>query len=326
MDEELEQPAAEATTETPAATPAETLADAMWGESATADKGDRQEPESEEGGEPDETDEPESEEESNADSKAEQKPDDEEQTSDDSDERMLESLSEKAQHRFRELVSSNKELERQIGGFREVIADAQVTPQDMVDLLAYGKAIRTGDYDQARAILAAQARALELASGKAVELGDPLSDYPDLGRSVSDLELTRDHALELARVRRQAEMAQMAKEQQRRSQEMSALQQQTVARVFGEVQALASGWAKSDIDWPAKEQLLVKRAGMIQQSYPPEQWGQMIRLAYDEITDTLKTARPQVRQPQALRPNAIGAGAKNPASMHEALWGDSEAA
>ena len=240
-----------------------------------------------------------------------------------SDDDLVKGLSEKAQKRFRDLVNSNKDIERRLSGFQEVISDSKVTPQDMVDLLSYGKAIRTGNFDQARAILAEQARQLELASGKAVELGDPLSDYPDLKNGVDDMELTRDHALELARVRRTNQVMQHQQDREQRNNETQNVQTKAIQQGFSDVQGLAVTWAKSDLDWASKEPMLVKRAGQIQQNYPPHQWGAMARIAYDEITDTLKTARPatQRRDPSPLRPNAIGGGAKEPANLHEAMWG-----
>lgn len=242
------------------------------------------------------------------------------------DEKLLESLSEKAQHRFRELASTNKDMERRLTGFQEILSDAQVTPQDMVDLLAYGKAIRTGDFDNARRLLAEQARALELASGKAVELADPLADFPDLAESVEAMELSRERAMELARVRRATEQMQAQRDAQARDQQAQQASQQASQTAFGEVVALSQAWRKSDLDWATKEPLMVERANFIQQNYPPSQWGQAIRLAYNEVSAAMQAARPAARAPSPLRPNAMGGGSKAPASMFEAMWGEPDAA
>lgn len=306
------------------------LADAMWGDKAGEDTVLHGEPAAD--GEVDNADKDAAGEGDDADADAakpegEAAKDEAAEKDDVSDEEIVKGLGEKAQKRFRELVNSNKEMEQRLTGFMGVIEDAQVTPQDVVDLFAYGKAIRTGDFDTARAILAEQARQLELVSGKAVELGDPLSDYPDLKAGVDNMELTRDHALELARVRRQTEETRRANDAQSRQQEAGQAYQQAAVAGFNDVKTLAAGWAKSDLDWKSKEALMVKRAGIIQQTYPPQQWGAMMKVAYDEITETLKAARPAAnaqRQHQALRPNAMGGGAKAPGSLHEAMWGEPE--
>lgn len=317
-----ETPAPEApeTTETPETPEAETksLAEAMWGDDADKDTalpdGEGDAPAAEDA--PAEPETP-----------AEPAPETPAEDAEVSDEELVKGLSEKAQHRFRELVNSNKEMERRITGFTEIIEDARVTPQDVVDLFAYGKAIRTGDYEQARALLAEQARQLELVSGQPVEFGDALTDYPDLQRGVQDMELTREHALELARVRRANEEQQRQNEQQNRQRDAQAAQTEAATSGFNEVVALAQQWSKSDLDWAVKQPMMEKRAAIIQQTYPPNRWGAMMKIAYEEITDTLKAARPAAqgnRTPSPLRPNAMGGGAKSPSSLHEALWGEPE--
>lgn len=315
-----ETPAPE-TPETPEAPDTEneavSLAEAMWGDDADKDtalpEGDEGAPAAE-----DPPAEPET--------PAEPAPETPAEDTEVSDEELVKDLSEKAQHRFRELVNTNKEMERRIGGFTEIIEDAQVTPQDVVDLFAYGKAIRTGNYDQARALLAEQARQLELVSGQPVEFGDALSDYPDLQKSVEEMELTRAHALELARVRRGNEQQQRQSEQQNRQRDEQDAQTQAATNGFNEVVALAQQWGKTDLDWAVKQPMMEKRAAIIQQTYPPNRWGAMMKVAYEEITDTLKAARPaaQTRAPSALRPNGMGGGAKSPSSLHEAMWGEPE--
>lgn len=326
--EEIGQDQAAATEQPAQTTEAEpvSLSEAMWGDKQDEDTvlpaGDD---ETTKPDDPDAESEAEGEkpaEEPDGDKKDELKEDDVEV----SDEDLVKDLSAKAQQRFRELANANKDMERRLSGFTEVIEDAQVTPQDMVDLLAYGKAIRTGNFDQARAILAEQARQLEIASGKPIELKDSLSDYPDLLQGVEDMELTRGHALELARVRKVAEETQRQVQQSAQRQTQEESQQQSVQDGFKEVVGLTGQWKAGDIDWSVKEPLLIDRANMIQQNYPPHQWGKMLEVAYQEITATLKAARPatQQRHQTPLRSNAIGGGAKAPASLHEAMWGEPE--
>lgn len=248
------------------------------------------------------------------------------------DDELIKGLSTQAQQRFRELANSAKEnkqnfdkLQEETVAFREMVADAQITPQDMLDLLDYGKAIRSGDFGRAREVLQAQMRQLAIATGETFDPVDPLSAHPDLRAAVNEMEITEKHALELARAR-DIDAARQG-QQQRQQQALQQTQQQAEAtqQAFNQVAVMANGWRTNDIDWPAKQDFMMAKANEIQQSYPPHLWTRMIQDVYDTYSKAIQAAaQGKPRTPQPLRPGAKAGGQSAPASLHEAMWGEPE--
>ena len=247
-----------------------------------------------------------------------------------------EGLSPKASERFQKLANENRtykefgspeeltlmrEDARTLGAFRERVMDCGMQPDELDKVFMYTKAVKTGDWATAKRFLQEQAYQFAVMSGEEL-VADPLGAYPDLKQSVDGMTLDKEHAAEMARVRHMTEVnqrnqAQLAQNnqvhQQLAHERESALQQ---------VDAMASGWAKSDLLWAEREPLMGQYIENELVKLPAHMWAAGLQAFYSALQ-----AQPQqqrARTPNPLRSNNMGtanAGAA-PTSMADALWGD----
>lgn len=241
----------------------------------------------------------------------------------------------KSRERFREMATRIKEFDAQVQdltterdtlredvtGFRQLLVDAKVEPEEFGQMLDYSRLVKTGDFQGALAILDAQREALARAGGLDVAGVDILGDHPDLAKDVESMDLTRERALEIARARNAQKAAQQQHQQRRAPEQRSAdpnteLMQQA-ARAQDEIAALEAQWAKSDVDFAAKQQKLVAKAGQIARTYPPHLWKQAMQDYYDTLADVAEAPKP--KEPAPLRPKPASGRIKQPSNSLEAM-------
>ena len=200
------------------------------------------------------------------------------------------------------------------------MTDAQVSGEEFAGFLTYAKAVRSGNFEAAAQTLIAQLRPLlPYVHGK-VDLSaalDPLADFADLQQAVQSMQITREHAAEIAqgrRIRAQQEQAlQQRNQQATQTQQQTQAQQQATQQGLGQLQALERTLAAQDADYSRIAPELVKAIPAITRAYPPHLWASAVQDRYQ----LLKTYLPQQRQvppplppaaPAPLRPGGNGGG------------------
>ena len=83
------------------------------------------------------------------------------------------------------------------------------------------------------------------------------------------------------------------------------------------VDMMGAEWAKRDPDYRAKEDIILKQIPQIAKQFPPAQWAQQVELLYQTLS-AMPIPKPQ-NTPQPLRASGQAGGAKQPASMLDAL-------
>lgn len=209
----------------------------------------------------------------------------------------------------RRLAEENTALSGARTAMMEAFKEAHVTTDDMADLLDYNRKVKTGDFAGALKIVNDARTAILKAMGREEPGVDLLDDFPDLKEKVANLDMERPAALEVAKARRQ--QAQMERDQQQRQQQ----EDQANAGTRAQETALASieKWQKdvaaNDIDYKAKEEIVLAKIGEIIEKYPPDKWLETIRLAYGMVRVEKATPIPNGGD-GALRPSGAKPGAK----------------
>lgn len=236
-----------------------------------------------------------------------------------------EGISKKAQERFRNIVSKVKEKEAELtavrsdlDGIRTLMKDTGGTPEDFSRTFEYIRAVRSGDFDNARSILEDQIRQLSVATGKPFGQVDPLSQFPDLRERVNAYQMDEPTALEIARSRANADAQRKAEQQlsERHDQEQRFIKERNEA--INDINELGEKWRKNDPDYAIKKDVISQRANEIAENFPPNQWAAQVKLMYSAIS-SMPINKPPPNSPAPLRASGKSAGARQPTSMLEAL-------
>lgn len=233
-----------------------------------------------------------------------------------------EGLNERAQQRFTQLADKVKgipELERrateaetQLTQVRTMVNASGLSADEFTDMLETGRLFKSG---KPADLQAAMQRLDALRTDIALRLGidapgaDPLAAHPDLKADVESLALTRERALEIARLRQKGTQADsMTREQQDLQQHQQAVKKGTEAMEAAlKARATEPGHAaklkaiQTYLADPQKKQAFVT-------TYRPEQWAAALTLMYDAIV-VPQAAAPTPAGPQPLRPGNTRAGA-----------------
>lgn len=214
-----------------------------------------------------------------------------------------------------------------VNGYRQIFDDAKCKPEQFETAIGLIKLINNGDYDTAARMLGEQIRMMSLASGKEFNITDPLAQFPDLSQAVQNSQITRQHAMEIAKGRvmehnagRQAQAANQQQAQLRAQQEEAQRFQQDVQNGAAQVQQWTEQVSQSDIDWPAKERLLDAKVDWLSKNVHPTQWLAHLQNYYEMLSVGGQQNAAAGKMPQPLRANGGAGGAKPaPSSMLDAL-------
>lgn len=238
---------------------------------------------------------------------------------------MPEGLSQKAQERFTTLVNRVKEREAQaqevgesLGQFREMIRSTGTSPQEFSHAIDYMRMVKHGDFDGALRIMDEQRRMLSLAMGRPLAGADPLAQFPDLRQRVDGYQMDEQSAIELARTRMYQQQAQQAQQAEYQSQQSQQQNQQQRQQAIGIVDQLGQQWSRTDPDFAAKEDVILKQLPEIARNFPPTQWPQQVKMLYSTLS-AMPRPQPVSRTPSPLRSSGQSAGARQPSSMLEAM-------
>ena len=198
------------------------------------------------------------------------------------------------------------------------------TPEEFGQLMSYAQMVTSGDPEkmkQALEILDSQRRNIALALGEDVSGVDFLSNHADLKAEVDAMNISEEHAKQIAKGREQniANQNRQTQQQTQQHEEQSQITeftQQKNTAVQG-VNELVSKWSQGDIDWSAKEKFLLDNVAQIRDSYPPHLWVSALQTTYDALSSQ-QAVKPTVTT-SPLSPTGRGGGNKVPKSSLEAL-------
>lgn len=254
---------------------------------------------------------------------------------------QLKLLKPETQARFREMIGTLKAHEGTIAKQTETIStlsqardailgvmeETNTTQDELANYLEFNRMLKSGDakdLEAALGLIEKQRAVLYQALGREPEGGglDLLADFPDLAKQVEDSEITRAAALEIAKGRRERsareQAAQRQQTQQRTQQQTEQQKKEAAEGALAEIDKWVVGLSKSDLDYKAKEDKLLAKVKGVVDKYPPHLWLPTLQMMYDGI-EVQKAAAPAGGGNRPLRPSGAKPGAKQPASMQEAI-------
>lgn len=206
-------------------------------------------------------------------------------------------LSERASDRFKKLVESRNEAQeelnqstQQIEAIKQAMQSSNATADDMGSFLEVTRLSRSASLDDRKAALAMldkQRNELALSVGDATATTSALDAFPDLKQKVDTMEMEESTAMEIAQGRQQQRVMQAQQQQAQQQQEQQQYQQQTINDAVSKVEEMERDWIANDVDFKAKEALLIPQMQRINQTLPPEQWANATQIAYDAVTASM---------------------------------------
>lgn len=246
---------------------------------------------------------------------------------------MPEGLQPKAQERFQALANATRELREQVAqrdealsGIRETFQANGITREQFEQATGFIGAVNRGDLASAEKVLLGQLQQLSLLTGKNYgQAVDPLAEFGDLRQAVDGLQITEQHAIEIARARKHQVATQQAQARQQAEAQTQQAQQAELQRGTQAVDAFCKQMQASDLDYQRIEaELLPVLPGMLK-DIPPAQWVPIVKAQYQLIKQVAGRARQApaggLQQPgTVLRPTGSGSPAAAPKSMMEAMF------
>lgn len=220
---------------------------------------------------------------------------------------------------LKERVAQYEEQAEAIKRFSAVFEESQCKPEQFGQAMDVIKAFNSRNFDRVAEILQDQLRQLSLETGKDYLATDPLEMFPDLNQAVQAQQITRAHALELARGRKNEHVA---RQTEQRTQETQRAQQASERELEAGAAAVDKWLAEKsakDIDFPVKHAKLTQELDWIAVNVPPGQWVAHLEKFYG-LVGSVTAAAPAAKSFQPLRANGGSVGAKaSPGSMLEAI-------
>ena len=247
---------------------------------------------------------------------------------------MPEGLQPKAQQRFQKLVETNKELtarveqaDQQTSYIRETFQQHGVRREQFEQAVQFIGAINSGNLENALRVLDQQRAEIALALGKPLPGVNVLDEHQDLRQAVDAMQITEQHAMEIARARRADQIAQANYQATQQQQAEAQRNQQAVNSGLLEIDKFCKQVAQTDVDFPAIEALLLPEIKNLISGLPPTQWKSAIETQYRLLKQAAAARAPAASVPgTVLRPTGSASPAARPRSMHEAMWGSAPSA
>ncbi|MDQ2150068.1 hypothetical protein RBI22_15220 [Alcaligenaceae bacterium C4P045] len=221
--------------------------------------------------------------------------------------------SERGRARLQEVFAERRQATESLSAVRNMVAASGMDVNSFAQTMEYGRLANSDnpqDLQQALSLLDQQRSAIAKRLGVDVPGVDPLEDFPDLAEGVQNLNINRDHALEIARLRRHEQNVQAQRQQQHQAQQDQQQYQTTVTQGQQQMAQYLQTRA-SEIDHPARMRVIsdhfrdpAKMREFVR-TYQPSQWVHALKLMYDGIQASPAARRPGPA-PISTRPGAVG--------------------
>jgi hypothetical protein len=167
-----------------------------------------------------------------------------------------------------------------------VLKETNTTDADLVALLEFNRLQKSADassLEKALKVVDGIRTRIMKTLGKEGDGNDPLTEFPDLQQEVTDMKISKERALEIVATRKRDALAEA--ERQRSGQQQHTEQQIQKARETGvnQIETWSTQTAKTDLDFKAKEAILLPQIEGIIKHYPPHLWLQTIKNVYAAI-------------------------------------------
>jgi len=255
-----------------------------------------------------------------------------------SDDEILDNLKPKAQERFKDLVSRNKDLEGRIEelspsqAMAEHVLNSGTQPDQLNFALDIFKSLNSGDWDAARGALS---KLDQFSNVIAERLGvqgvqdnekSSYSDFEDLSKAVDDLEMSSEWANKLAAQRIQANSINQSRQEFSQQTEESFKQQQAYdaeqSTAYNDIKSWEDGIKTSDADFESKRDIMLDIGEKIANSgVSPSSWLPLLKNEYDVLTRGMSLASKRTnasKQSGPLAPSSSSGGAVDSAELKTA--------
>ncbi|WP_063588238.1 hypothetical protein [Achromobacter ruhlandii] len=221
--------------------------------------------------------------------------------------------SERGRARVAQIIEERKTAQGEVAAVRELVQAAGMTAETFSQHIEFSRLANSNDprdLQQAAQMLEQTRAELYRRLGQDAPGVDALSDFPDLAQMVQDMQMPRETALEVAKMRRDQQAAQ-ARQQQAQQVEMETAQfKQDVARAQQALESYVQTRAH-EIDHPARMKALEtyfadpRKLQEFATTYRPAQWPTAIRMLYDNV-QVAPAARRPAPAPISGRTGALG--------------------
>lgn len=233
-------------------------------------------------------------------------------------------MSDRAQARWADLTTRVKtipELERrateatqQLESVRQLVTSSGLDQTEFASVLDLGRLYKSSDpKDLQQALVQLDTLRADIGTRLGVDVAgvDPLAQHPDLKARVDAMELPRDVALEMVKLRRQNQDAEAATRAQNERSQFTQQVQQAAARMDATLAQRAStpgheakvAHIRTYFSDPVKLKQFVE-------TYQPAQWEAAVLMMYDTFQPAVAAPTPAPVAPQPLRPGNSGAGTR----------------
>ncbi len=216
-----------------------------------------------------------------------------------------------AAERFRELSGENASLKRALhdaglkdpselkaiaeraqaaAEWEQIVNSTAATPQQLGSAFEYLRLVNSGTPDalnKAFEMMSAEVAALGKALGRDIAaVHDPLAEHSDLQQAVQTGDITRAHALEVAKARA------LTRIEAARGKQTADAEARTVSEnaAVAALNALGTRLQQADPDYLAKVEILKPALRIIRSTLPPDQWASAVHQAYNELPQLPRAA------------------------------------
>lgn len=253
----------------------------------------------------------------------------------------MKGLHAKTQARFSEVITTLKAHETTIARQTEsikvlteardtilgVLEETNTTQDELGAYLEFNALLKSKDpksLESALGMIENQRAVIYKALGREPADGgvDLLAEFPDLQQKVTEAQMTREDALELANSRREKAQrdaaARRAAEQNRTETQTAEQKKQAETTALTSIETWTKGLETSDLDYSAKEAKLLAKVPDVIKNYAPALWLPTLKMLYEGIVITKAQPAPGAGH-RPLRPSGAKPGDKKPADMLEAI-------
>lgn len=212
--------------------------------------------------------------------------------------------SERGRARVAQIIEERKTAQGEVAAVRELVQAAGMTAESFGQHIEFSRLANSSnpqDVQRAVQMLEQQRTELYRRLGQDAPGVDALADHPDLAQRVQNLEMPRETALEMARMRRDQQAIQQQRAQAQAQEQETAQFHQAV----GQAQRSLESYVQTrshEIDHPARMKALEtyfadpRKLQEFASTYQPHQWPSAIRMLYDNV---------QIAQPRRAAPAPI---------------------
>lgn len=233
--------------------------------------------------------------------------------------------SDRGRERIQKVFQERKQLEQDLGDFREMVRSTGMNAEEFAQSLEFGRLAKSDDPQQlavALEMVEAQRAQLYQRLGREAPGVDLLQGHDDLRQAVDNMEISRERAVELASLRRnqqqQRQQQQVVRQAEQSNQEFNTGMQQASQAME---QYLSS--RVNEADHPARMAALTahfkdpaRMQEFVSTYTTPKQMLAAVKFMYDNIRVAAAPTPPRRDQPIRSRPAALGtpaAGGDTPA-------------